>query len=66
VADILLGSFALIFGAVHVIWPRQMYQYYQRSWLRYFSGSSQGAMKVHGMLLAALGVVLIVLGLVTA
>lgn len=63
IGDILVGTFALGFGTAHVLWSEQMYDYYRRhAVFRFITGSTVGAMKVHGAILAVLGGALILRG----
>ena len=62
----ILGIGAVLFGAAHVVFGRQIYAYYQRHiLLRILSLSTEGAMRVHGGILVALGIALIVKGMAT-
>jgi hypothetical protein len=66
IAEIVIGALAAVFGAAHVVFTEQMYAYYQRHFLwRLFSGSTEGAMRVHGAILTALGIVVIIKGIAT-
>jgi mannose/fructose/N-acetylgalactosamine-specific phosphotransferase system component IIC len=61
-----LGAGAVLFGAAHVVFGKQIYAYYQRHLLfRIFSMSTEGAMRVHGAILTALGFALIIKGIAT-
>lgn len=65
VTDLILGTFALVFGSIHLAWPRPVHRFYQRFMAtRFISSSTVEAMRVHGALLVALGVVMVTVGLV--
>jgi hypothetical protein len=58
---LVMGALATLFGAVHVVFGRQMYAYYRRHFLlRYLSLSTEGAMRVHGAILTAVGIAVLV------
>ena len=65
-ADIIVGGFCIFFGMAHVLWAEQLYDYYLRHPVfRFVTGSTLGAMKVHGMILAVLGGGLVIRGTIT-
>ena len=63
---VILGMAAALFGVAHVVFGKQIYAYYQRHIVfRIFSLSTEGAMRVHGAILTALGIALTVKGIAT-
>jgi mannose/fructose/N-acetylgalactosamine-specific phosphotransferase system component IIC len=63
---VIVGSLAAVFGAAHVVFGRHMYAYYRRHFLlKYLSLSTEGAMRVHGAILTAVGIAVLVRALVS-
>jgi hypothetical protein len=53
---IVAGLVLLAYGAMHVFWSGAMYRFYRRSRsLSWLNQSTQGAMRVHGGILMAIG-----------